>query len=135
MPYTQTRGIDGKSVQIGTFVFRKRLQGVGEIRLQSGTRDARIFKQYEVAVHDLYANGTLDALIALKDKRCSLRDLYTWWRDKTQPPPWLHSAQTTRGVVGVASDESASAGDHACGIPEVREYVGSIMHRKKRGRR
>jgi hypothetical protein len=94
MPYTQTRVIDGKSVKIGSFVFRKRFQGVGEIRLQSGTNDTRIFKQYEVAVQDLFANGNLDALIALKEKRCSLRDIYAWWRDKTQTPPWLHDAQT-----------------------------------------
>ena len=88
MPYTRSVIRDGKTVSVGSFVFRKRFKGVGEIRIQSGTTDQKTFKQYEAAVQDLYSNGNTEALIALKDRRCNLRALYAWWRDRTQTPPW-----------------------------------------------
>jgi len=79
---------DGKTVSVGSFVFRKRFKGVGEIRIQSGTTDHKTFKQYEAAVESLYDSGTVDALIALKERRCTLREIHAWWRDRTLTPPW-----------------------------------------------
>ncbi len=88
MPYTRTVIRDGKTVSVGSFVFRKRFKGVGEIRIQSGTTDHKTFKQYEAAVESLYDSGNVDALIALKERRCTLRETHAWWRDRTQTPPW-----------------------------------------------
>lgn len=79
---------DGKTVSVGSFVFRKRFKGVGEIRIQSGTTDHKTFKQYEAVIESLYDSGNVDALIALKERRCTLREIHAWWRDRTQVPPW-----------------------------------------------
>lgn len=88
MPYTRSVIRDGKTVSVGSFVFRKRFKGVGEIRIQSGTTDHKTFKQYEAVIESLYDSGNVDALIALKERRCTLREIHAWWRDRTQVPPW-----------------------------------------------
>jgi hypothetical protein len=66
----------------------RQFKGVGRIRRASGTNDAKVFRQYEAAIQDLFDTGNLNALIALKEGQCSAKDLYMWWRDKTRPVPW-----------------------------------------------
>jgi hypothetical protein len=95
VPYRRSVVRDGKSVKIGSFVFRRRFKGIGEIRIQSGTSDHKTFKQYEAAVQDLYSTGNHEALIALKERQCSLRDIHAWWRDRTRTPPWLGAKEST----------------------------------------
>ncbi len=104
MPYRRSIVRDGKSVKIGSFVFRRRFKGIGEIRVQSGTSDHKAFKQYEAAVQDLYNTGYHEALIALKERQCSLRDIHAWWRDRTQTPPWLGETTSTEPLFDTLKD-------------------------------
>jgi len=88
MAYTQMRIVDGKKVRVGTFMLVRQFKGIGRIRIASGTNDPKTFKLYETALQDLYNTGNAAALTALKNKKCTPRELYLWWRDKTTQAPW-----------------------------------------------
>lgn len=59
-----------------SFEIDRRFQGVGRIRMSSGTRSKRVFRKLDSLLTELYEDGRLEVLRAIRDGRVSLREVY-----------------------------------------------------------
>jgi hypothetical protein len=89
MGHRQKKVVDGKTVEVGSFVLDRSYGQVGRIKRSTGTKSSKVYRQILDHFNDLYETGNHRPLIAVRDGKATPLDVLNYFKgDRSAAPPW-----------------------------------------------